>query len=112
MEWHQPWLLELSEHELMHLHDDCRTKAKANYHAQRFGLARAWDGLAHEVLERARELASRDDTPQGQLSIGDLDEPTGAYSDRMEARTAVEDLYDRWMISRAAELARKAAGIE
>lgn len=100
MDWHQPWLLALSEHELMHLHDDCRTRAKSNMHAQRFGLARAWDGLAHEVLERARELASGDDPPQAQLTLAECATPRGAYAKTEEDRIAGDALYEEWLARR------------
>lgn len=52
LDWHQPWLLMLSSDELETLHDQCRYRAKSHRAGNEWGLAVAWDGLAHEVFDR------------------------------------------------------------
>lgn len=78
MEWHQPWLLQLQLAELEVLHDDCRERAKHHLHLSHFGLCSAWNGLAHEVLERALELEPQSELRHQQQCL-DLS-LEGAYS--------------------------------
>lgn len=71
MDWHQPWLLALNTEELEELHDACRYRSKAMRKDGQWGLAYAWQGLAHEVLERALELYAREQPTMidGQLAL-------------------------------------------
>lgn len=84
MNWHQPWLLMLQPRELEDLHDECREREKLNLGRGAFGLAKAWAGLAHEVVERALELereSGAKDPKIDQLVLEDRLFRRGAYDD-------------------------------
>lgn len=84
MDWHQPWLMAMLPHELENLHSDCREREKAHAGRGRFGLARAWAGLAHEVVERMLELERETNELNptiDQLVVDDAAYRRGAYDD-------------------------------
>lgn len=80
MQWSMEWLRTANPDDLEALHNDCRLRAKENYRAGRFGLWRAWDGLAHEVLMQMLYLAELELEVPGQLQLEVS--PPGAYDGR------------------------------
>lgn len=89
MDWHQPWLLAMNADELEELHSDCREREKLHLGRGRFGLSKAWAGLAHEVVERMLELERLEDKLNpfvDQLVLEDSSFRRGAYDGGGEQR--------------------------